>query len=581
MFALIVSLFAIPSSTQAASCSGAMTVSNIQPTSISNVSAVEIVIAGSGFTANTVVTLGSVGVLDSTFTDSDPPGNGIITAKVPAGVAAGSYTLTLIDPDNGQTDCASAITISAPPNPSATSAPTNTPAPTSTPAPTNFIRPVIAVDSYGASSAKIDPGQDLDFDVTLVNWGQLTASNIILTFAPGDFSPRLTGGQRVVGALDPGQKVKVYQPLTASKGLSGKSVATLEVKADYTDASGKPYSETFTLTFPVVQAGAAATNTPTPTATLSARPQLLVRSYVTDPAILQPGARFSLTFEVLNTGAANAKRITMILGGGSVNGGSGGGGTPGVGGSGGGVSGAGGDFSNFAPLDTSNVQFIGDINAAQTVSLKQNFIVNASAKAGAFPMKISFAYTDEGGTNFNDDQTITLLVQAPPVVEISFYRPPDPFFVGQPGSLPIQIVNKSRATTLLGNMTVTSAGAEMSNNTILVGNLDAGGSFPLDAVAIPSQPGSLEFTVTVDYIDDFNQPQSIVETLTVEVTDIPTPEPGLNPGGEFPPPTEPESAGQLFLRFIAGFLGFDSAPPQSVAVFNGIPTEGEVINVGP
>ena len=560
-------LLALPLPTQAALCSaGTLTVEDIQPRSVYNVSSVAIVVTGLGLMSTTTVVLDNYGALTTTAS------GGALIANVPAGIPAGTYTVKVIE-NTDVAVCSNILTVIAP---------THTPSPSNTPAPTNFIRPVIAVDSYGASSPKINPGEDLDFDVTLVNWGQITANNIVLTFTPGDFTPRITGGQRVAGPLDSGQKVKVYQPLTASKGLSGKAVATLEVKAEYTDASGKTYTEIFTLTFPVVELGIAATKTPTPTATLTARPQLLVRSYVTDPPILQPGSKFSLSFQVINAGAANAKRITLILGGGSVSGGSGGsGGTPGAsGGSGGGVSGSGGDFSNFAPLDTSNVQFIGDLDSTATLTFKQNLIVNASAKAGAFPLKMSLAYTDEGGTTFNDDQTITLLVQAPPVIEISFYRPPDPFLIGQPGSLPIQIVNKSRTTTLLGNMTVTAQGAELSNNTILVGNLDAGGSFPLDAVAIPNQPGSLEFTVTVDYIDDFNQPQTLTETLTVEVTDMPTPEPGSFPGGSEPPSVEPESLGQMALRFIAGFLGFDSAPPQPS--FGGGSSGGvEVVPVGP
>ncbi|HLF02884.1 MAG TPA: hypothetical protein VI547_12960 [Anaerolineales bacterium] len=546
------------------SCSGSITVTDIQPRAIYNVASVDIVITGAGFTVDTVVSLDNYGAL--TTASVSGAGDSLV-AIVPAGVPAGMYTVRVIDGANAAV-CASAITVTAP---------TSTPAATHTPAPTNFVRPVIAVDSYGASSPTITPGQDLDFDVTLINWGQITATNIVLNFTPGDFTPRVTGGQRVAGPLEVGQRVKVYQPLTASSGLSGKSVATLEVKAEYTDVSGKAYTETFTLTFPVVKQGAGPTKTPTPTNTLVPRPQLLVKAYKTDPETLKPGEKFTLFFELANTGAGEAKRITMILGGGSASGGGSSGGTPGASTGSGGISGGSGDFSNFAPLGSANVQFLGDIASGATLSLKQSFIVNASAKAGAFPMKITFAYADGIGNNFNDDQAITLLVYAPPLVEVSFYRPPDPFFVGQPGQLPLQIVNKSRSLVLLGNMTVTSAGAELSNNTILIGNLDAGGSFPLDAVAIPSQPGPLEVVVAVDYVDDFNQPQIITETLTVEVIDIPTPEPGFSggPNGDGLSPTEPESMWDKIVRFVAGFFGFDSAPPESVAT--PIPVEGEVI----
>jgi len=81
--------------------------------------------------------------------------------------------------------------------------------------------------------------------------------------------------------------------------------------------------------------------------------------------------------------------------------------------------------------------------------------------------------------------------------------------------------------------------------------------------------------VTIDYTDDFNQPQSIVRTITVEVMESePMPEgpdggfPGEFPGempGEGgmvdPLPVEdsgPESFWDKVLRFIKGLLGLDS-----------------------
>ena len=77
-------------------------------------------------------------------------------------------------------------------------------------------------------------------------------------------------------------------------------------------------------------------------------------------------------------------------------------------------------------------------------------MVNATTKAGAYPMKFSFVYADEYGATYTDDQVITLLVYQSPQVDVSFYRPPDPLFVGQPALLPIQIVNLGRASTVSG-----------------------------------------------------------------------------------------------------------------------------------
>ena len=538
----------------ACTITGTITIADIQPRSLINTAQVDLVVTGTGFTAGAVVVLQNFGALNTTMA-----GGTLLTATVPAGVPAGTYNVQIIDPANGTAACNGALAVTAPAPPTATAAPTNTPAPTA------FIRPIIQVDSYAASSPDVVANQDLDFEITFVNWGGVSATNIVAEFGGSDFQPRVTGGVRVSSPLAPNEKYKMFQPLTTQTGVAGKPLATLEVKVSYTDPGGTAYNETFAITFPV-RRPTAVTSTPTPTATPSPRPQLLINNYQTDVEVLKPGTRFTLSIEVQNSGSAGAQRVSAILGGGTVSGGSPGG-TPGSGSGGGGVSGGGGSFDSFAPLESSNVQFIGDVGAGGSASFKQPLIVNAATKPGAYPVKFSFTYTDAKGSSYTDDQVITLLVYSPPLVEISFYRDPGPLFIGQPNLLPLQVVNLGRSNTVLGNMKVTATGAELSNNSILVGNLDVGNYFTLDANALPNQPGPLELTVTVDYVDDFNQPQTITQTLTVEVLDIPTPSPGEGglpgEGGGLPSPAEAEGPIQLVIRFISGFLGFDSGPANA------------------
>jgi hypothetical protein len=412
--------------------------------------------------------------------------------------------------------------------------------------------------------------------MTLVNSGQFRATNVSVTFPSGDLIPRVTGGVRAVGNIDPGGTARIFQPLAVG-GIAGNSVATLEVNVAYTDPNGTNYTETFTLTFPVFRSsggGPTITPTPTPTARAIVRPQLLITAYDTDIEQLQPGAQFSLRLDVKNLGSATAKRITMIAGGGTASEGPGTSGTPDPGN--GGVSGSGGDFTNFAPVNASNVQSLGDLPASGDLEATQTFVVNATTKAGAYPMKFSFIYADESGATFTDDQVITLLVFQSPQVDVSFYRDPGPMFMGQPNLLPLQIVNLGRASTVLGNMKVVGENAEFSNNVVLIGALDPGGFFTLDANFTPFQPGPADLLVTVDYTDDFNQAQRITQTLTVEVMDVPIIDPGTDPGGEGPiepPPPQPEGLWQTILRFVRGLLGLDSGqPPTDPGVF---PGEGE------
>ncbi len=106
------------------------------------------------------------------------------------------------------------------------------------------------------------------------------------------------------------------------------------------------------------------------------------------------------------------------------------------------------------------------------------------------------------GKSWQDDQVITLLVYRLPILDVNFYRPPDMFTAGMPGVLPIQVVNLSRNSTILGSMKVITTAGALTNDTMLIGPLDAGGYFPLDVNFTPDAEGKAEIVVTIQYTDD-------------------------------------------------------------------------------
>jgi uncharacterized repeat protein (TIGR01451 family) len=546
--------------------SAALTVTAVQPGNVVNDLDVEIVVTGTGFARGATVVLARFGGLATDFVSDN-----VLRATVPAGVPGGRYTVRVVNPDATTAELPDALNVTA------VGPGTATPVETATPAPTAFVRPLLVVQSYGASSATITPNQNLDFEMTLVNAGQATASNVLVTFISGDFIPRDTGGVRALGTMPPGQPVRFWQPLFATADLSGKTTAVLKVTASYTDVNGQSYENAFELTFPVTPSGGGgagpsptptATATVTPTVTPRPRPQLLVTSNSTDPEQLQPGGRFTLNLVVENRGQADARNITMILGGGTSS--SGGDGTPEPGG----VAGGGGSFGEFAPVGSSNVSTLGNLAVGESTEASQQLIVNTTTKAGAYPVKVSFVYSDNTGANYVDDQVVTLLVYEVPQVEMGFYAPPPTLFAGEPGSLPLQVVNTGRTSAIFGNFSATAEGADMSNNTIFVGALEPGGFFPLDALITAYEPGLLDVSLSLNYVDDFNQPAVITDTVQVEVLEaIPMEpvDPGLEGGGgegidgETPPDEtgagSEESLGQRIWRFILGLLGLSSAPP--------------------
>ena len=449
--------------------------------------------------------------------------------------------------------------------PTATDTPTatNTAQPTETPTQSNqpgsFVRPQIAVKSYRTNPDTVQYGQDFKLFVRLKNEGQVKASNMQATFAPGDFLPLKNGGVIVVGELGADNAVDIEQSLTASTYLYGNS--SVDMTVSYYDENGASYSEKFTIN--ILAGGGSFVNVATSTPTGVNRSQLVISGYQTNVVVLEPGVQFTLQMIVQNVGSVMAKGVTMIVGGGSASG-SGGGETPAPGG----VSGGGGEFSNFAPVGSSNVQSLGDIDKGASISATQQLIANVSINPGAYPVKVTFSYFDSKNNLINDEQVITLLVYNLPNVDVSFYQPVTSLMAGQPNPLPLQLTNLGKRSVVLGTMKIQTDNGIIENSETLVGALDTGGYFTFDSLVIPDAPGTLKISITIDYTDDFNQARTITEDLSLEVMEMPVeviPDPsqdgGNVEGGGFESGAVEESFIRKVWRFVLGLLGLDSAPP--------------------
>jgi len=445
---------------------------------------------------------------------------------------------------------------------------TDTPVPTSTP----YTRPQMALDSYSLNVSAVRYGEEFKVIIRLKNAGRTPAYNIQALFASTDLLMLYNGGVEAIGNLDGGGTTTFEQAMTAAIPLFTSRVA-VEMTVNYYDAGGTPFSEKFLLYLPALVSGSyAPAATATPTVLRQAR--LVILRYQTDVEPLQPGTLFTLRLTVKNAGDAPAQGVTMIVGGGSA----GGGGTPQAEG----ISAGSGEFTNFAPVGSSNVQLLGDLAPQATLEADQQLIVNVSTNPGAYPMRIAFAYRAPNGSMLYDEQVITLLVTSLPVVDIGFYQPLTPWMAGQPNLLPLQVVNLGKRTVVLGKLRVETEGGSVENGEMLVGSLDPGGYFTLDALVSPISAGPLTLRVTIEYTDDFNQPRLIEKTLSVEVTEAPSEVPpetgGLPPDGGTLPDGE-ETFWQKVWRFLLGLLGLDSSRPERAPVpgeATPTPLQGEV-----
>jgi hypothetical protein len=528
---------------QAAACgAGPLTpvITSVEPDVIKNDRANTLTVRGSGFEAGAVVLLEGYGALQTTCLTAE-----ILSAAAPAGIPGKPegrlYDVTVINPSGSSTTLAGGLTVKKV-TPDPTAAPTATPAPTSTPLPTVFARPILSVQSYGASSLTLYAGQDIDFEMTVVNGGQAAARNVVITFVTGDLLPRTTGSVRALGDLAPGQAVRFFQAFTVSSNIRTYEVV-LRAQASYTDDYGTPYSDAFEMSFASQPSSATATPQPTPTATptLSVRPQVIVERYSTDPATITPGAAFTLSVNLVNVSGETARQVVASLNQRQ------------------------GATSLLVPLASGNVRYVSEMAPGASTTVTYSLAVDGDATAGLEVLDLALSYVDNFNMQHNETATISLRIDTAPFLQIGFFEPlPEPIYVGDIFDLPIEVVNYGRQMLNVSNIEATSDKVRVTNGIIYLGPLDPGTSGTLLAQGEALQAGTATVTVRVHYLDGFQQPQVFEQTLSLEVEGVP-----LDESGQEITPTGGEEEGELtFLqrvwRAILGLLGLGTRPAEDV-----------------
>ena len=379
-------------------------------------------------------------------------------------------------------------------------------------------RPQLVIEAAQTEPAVLGPGDGFSLTLRLANRGSRTATQVVVGAASADLAVP-AGGSNVI-AVD---RIGMDQVVTATLPLVLGEVTqagrlNLEIALEYSDYSGGSYSAHQGVGLEVSTA-------------LVDRPRLLVAGYSTMPDSLAPGDTFTLTLEVSNVGGGEAQRLILTLGSEGGNG-----------------------LAPFAPLHSSNVKFVPHLDAGATVEVTQQLVVDGGADAGAYSLPLALAFDDARGTRHSDSQLISLLVRRRPHLQIGFYRPVEVATVGVPFELPVEVTNIGRMLVNVSTLEVASTQLEISEGSLYLGPLDGGTSGSLEAMAVAQGGGTAEVLVTVYYLDDFEQPQVVTKTLTVEVEEPPEAPPGA---GEEPQEQE-EDFWDKALRFLQGLLGLGS-----------------------
>jgi len=398
--------------------------------------------------------------------------------------------------------------------------------PTPTPVPS---RPQLIIENVASQPAELVPGQPFTLALTLRNVGNGTAYNVLLTSAaPSQFALAGSGSVVALPDVQRGASTAITLTLVTSDDAE-EGLYTHSLTLDYDNWSGEHFSSSQNVALMVGKP-------PEELKEPAAAPLPITESYESIPARANPGAPFTLRITLRNAGNAEARRLRVTIGGGA--------GMP------------------FAPLGAGNVRYLDALPVGATAVIEQDFIVDGNATAGAYPVPLIFEYDDPDGQPHTRSEQISLLVEHPPQLEVSFYRSLGELLVGQPFDLPVEIINVGRARVNVTTAELTAPDLEISDGSLYLGPLESGQAASLDATAVARRAGPHELLLTVHYIDDFNQQRVYTRTLRVTVSELPGPEavmPGVEARPGRPLPGEkPEPQRPLLVRIIRGLLGLGS-----------------------
>lgn len=366
-------------------------------------------------------------------------------------------------------------------------------------------RPQLVLRQATSQPANLTPGEAYSLTLVLSNHGNASATGIVLRAAPGGVSlPSEHASTVSVDRLTAGSAITTVLPLHLSDNAAvGRQAQTIHV--EYGDYSGGRYTGDWNVTLAV-------------NADPATQPQIVIREYRTTAETLAPGNSFGLTLTLSNVGGGAAHRLVLTIGGAAS-------------------ATATSGLGPFAPLESSNVKFLGDLAAGKTTCIAQRFVVDGQAKAGVYQLPVMLDYQDPRGSRRSDTQIISLIVIRAPLLRVDWAEPITPTLIDQPLDLFVEIIN-------IGQYGVNTNRVEMSSDALditqgastFIGPLESGTTQSVQARGIPRRAGQATLTVTVNYVDDLNRPQQIKRALYLDVQEPqvqPTPTPGESPGGGF------------------------------------------------
>jgi hypothetical protein len=339
--------------------------------------------------------------------------------------------------------------------------------------------PDLAIEHVTLNPTVIQPGSTFSLTALVVNSGNSTAFNSVLTLAPpAPFSLLNTGSVIPLGTVPPGaSKSLTLQLIVSSSGAPTANLIAYSLK--YTDYFLNNDTTTGNLFVPV-------SGNPV-------SPKLIITTATFSSSAIHPGDNFTVPITIENVGGVPADEVVL-----SVNASS-----PLV------TTGSAGDYR------------LGVIAANGTTSVKLGFSSPPESALGSYPIVLTIAYEDSFGTIYSSQQAlVATLVGQPDLVFNTIQFKNNPLTPGLQTFFNAQLVNSGGAPALNVKVSFQNAPAFLGNTTIYLGGIQPGGTGNATSyLQIPDDTpvGEYAFNAVVAYTDSVGRTYQIEAPYTVTV----------------------------------------------------------------
>lgn len=374
--------------------------------------------------------------------------------------------------------------------------------------------------NVGTSMSTVTPSDIFDVSVTIKNNGNTQTEQIKVSADGTDALLPVTQNLFIVSKLGPNESRTLnfrFQPSPDAK----RGSVPIVIKVGSVDGSGNNamISQAVSV-FVDAEGGESDPNKNVP--------KIIVESYAYEPRQVKAGEQFTLHMSFQNT--HSSKTIRNIKGSFNVE-----------------------EKSNetgnvFTPVDSSNTFFIDEIRPKGTYDWTLNLYTIPDAQSKTYTVILSFAYEDEQGNPYTEQEIIGIPVYQPSRFEMSEFMLPSEAYMGDPIYLNFSIYNMGKTDLYNVKMYVEGdfAADPMSS---YFGNFTPGYMEWCEINLIPMQIGVNKGKIVVEYETTSGELMTYEKEFAINVLEMPSFDPGFPVDGGFPMDPGMEDGGN------GGFIG--------------------------